>query len=61
VIQDRSMNRFEFVALASQRAKQLIRGCTPRVESLVDAEEKPITLATREIATGAVERVDGPA
>jgi len=55
------MNRFEFVALASQRAKQLIRGCTPRVESLVDAEEKPITLATREIATGAVERVDGPA
>lgn len=55
--QDRSISRFEFVTLAAQRAKQLIRGCTPRVEG----EQKPIKIATREIAIGAVERIDGQA
>jgi DNA-directed RNA polymerase subunit K/omega len=46
-------NAFEFVVMASARAKQLMRGCVPRVESI----EKPARIAQREVATGAVERV----
>jgi DNA-directed RNA polymerase subunit K/omega len=46
-------NAFEFVVIASARAKQLMRGCVPRVETL----EKPARTAQREVLTGAVERL----
>jgi DNA-directed RNA polymerase subunit K/omega len=53
---DRSQvsNAFEFVTLASARAKQLMRGCVPRVEG----DHKLTRLAQREVATGAVLRDD---
>jgi DNA-directed RNA polymerase subunit K/omega len=44
-------NAFEFVILASLRSKQLIRGCTPRVQL---GTHKKTTLAQIEIATGKV-------
>lgn len=50
-------NAFEFVAVASARAKQLLKGCTPRVEA-VDAAEKPVRLAQREVLAGAVKKVE---
>ncbi len=43
-------SRFTLIHLASQRAKQLIRGARPFVES----DNKPIVLALREIAAGYV-------
>lgn len=48
-------NAFEFVVLASLRARQLARGCTPRVAG---AEKITIT-AQMEVAEGKVMR-DGP-
>jgi DNA-directed RNA polymerase subunit K/omega len=36
--------RFEFVALASQRARQLLRGALPR-----ESGEKKVTIAQREV------------
>lgn len=47
-------NAFEFVVVASARAKQLLKGCTPRVEGT----EKPIHLAQREVVEGLVRKVD---
>ena len=47
------MNKFEFVVLASERAKQLQRGCTPKV----DGSDKKARLAMKEIRLGKVERV----
>jgi DNA-directed RNA polymerase subunit omega len=43
-------SRFTLIHLASQRAKQLIRGARPFVES----SNKPIVLALREVAAGYV-------
>ncbi len=43
-------SRFTLIHLASQRAKQLIRGARPFVES----DNKPIVEALREIAAGYV-------
>lgn len=43
-------SRFEFVRLASLRASQLMRGCTPRVA----ASYKCTTTARREIVSGKV-------
>ncbi len=43
-------SRFALIHLASQRAKQLLRGARPFVES----DNKPIVLALREIAAGYV-------
>jgi len=40
------MNAFEFVVLASLRAEQLHRGCTPRVEQ----SEKVAVTAQHEVA-----------
>jgi DNA-directed RNA polymerase subunit K/omega len=37
-------NRFEFVVLAGQRARQLLRGALPR-----ETGEKKITIAQREV------------
>jgi DNA-directed RNA polymerase omega subunit len=45
------VSRFEFVAVASQRAKQLLQGCTPRVD---DDSVKPARIALREVESGQV-------
>jgi len=45
-------NAFEFVVVASLRAAQLMRGCTPRV----DGTGKAVTIAQREVAAGKVVR-----
>jgi DNA-directed RNA polymerase omega subunit len=46
----RPASRFEFVAVASARARQLLAGCTPRVE----VSNKPARIALREVEAGAV-------
>jgi DNA-directed RNA polymerase subunit K/omega len=43
-------SRFEFVTMASARARQLLRGCLPRVEG----ERKPARIAQREVKSGAL-------
>lgn len=51
---DRSRtNAFEFVILAGARAKQLMRGCTPRTTG----SDKVTTLAQKEVREGKVERL----
>ena len=45
-------NRFEFVVLASARARQLLRGALPR-----EAGEKKVTIAQREVLRRKVEKV----
>jgi DNA-directed RNA polymerase subunit K/omega len=49
-------NAFEFVAVASARARQLLRGCTSRVEA-PERFEKKVKLAQHEVRTGAVRKV----
>lgn len=44
-------NAFEFVTVAGARAKQLLRGCTPRVET---TETRETRIAQREVMAGAV-------
>jgi DNA-directed RNA polymerase omega subunit len=46
-------NRFEFVVLAGQRARQLLAGSIPREQG-----EKKITIAQKEILTRKVEKLD---
>jgi RNA polymerase Rpb6 len=46
---------FEFTVLAGLRAAQLMRGCTPRV----DSSHKAITTALIEVATGRITRANG--
>ena len=46
-------NRFEFVVLASARARQLLRGAVPREDG-----EKKITIAQREVLRRKVEKVE---
>jgi len=46
-------NRFEFVVLASARARQLLRGALPR-----EAGEKMVTIAQREVLRRKVEKVE---
>ena len=48
------MNKFEFVVLSGARAKQLQRGCTPKVEG----SAKIARLAMKEIREGKIERVE---
>ncbi len=48
------MNKFEFVVLAGERAKQLQRGCTPKVEG----SDKKARLAMKEVKLGKIEKVD---
>jgi DNA-directed RNA polymerase subunit K/omega len=51
---DRSRtNAFEFVVMAGARAKQLMRGCTPRTSG----NDKIIKIAQREVREGKVEKV----
>ena len=45
-------NRFELVLAATYRARQLVQGHTPRVES----KDKPTVTALREIAFGMNDR-----
>ena len=45
-------SRFEFVTVASARARQLLKGCVPRVEG----SPKPARRAVQEVANGAVAR-----
>jgi DNA-directed RNA polymerase subunit K/omega len=46
-------NAFEFVTVASARARQLLSGCTPRVEV---SDAKKVRVAMTEVKTGAVEK-----
>ena len=47
------MNKFEFVVVAGERAKQLQRGCTPKVQG----PEKTARLAMKEVKLGKVEKI----
>ena len=46
-------NRFEFVVIASQRARQLLAGSVPR-----EAGVKKVTIAQREVLRRKVEKID---
>ena len=50
----RPKNAFEFVVVASARAHQLLRGCTPKVEG----SPKPARRALQEVSQGAVSRAE---
>jgi DNA-directed RNA polymerase subunit K/omega len=50
----RPQNAFEFVTVASARARQLLEGCVPKVEG----SPKPARRAVQEVRTGAVSRAD---
>ena len=45
-------NRFEFVVIAGQRARQLLAGAAPR-----EAGEKKVTIAQREVLRRKVEKI----
>ena len=47
-------NRFELVVIASRRAKDLLKGAPP----LVEADNKEVVTALREIAAGKVWKED---
>lgn len=51
-------NAFQFVTVAGARARQLLDGCTPRVEP---GANKPARIAEREVLSGAVAAVDDAA
>jgi DNA-directed RNA polymerase subunit K/omega len=53
----RPTNSFEFVAVASARARQLLEGCIPKL----DGSPKPARRALQEVAAGLVQRVEPPA
>jgi DNA-directed RNA polymerase subunit omega len=50
---DKIPNRFELVLLAAKRAKQLLKGSRP----LVETENKEIVTSLREIADGKVRMI----
>jgi DNA-directed RNA polymerase subunit K/omega len=50
----RPKNSFEFVTVASARARQLLQGCVPKV----DGSPKPARRALQEVASGKVARVE---
>jgi DNA-directed RNA polymerase subunit K/omega len=51
---DRSRtNAFEFVIVAGERAKQLMKGCTPRTSGA----DKLIKIAQKEVREGKVQKV----
>ena len=49
-------NSFEYVTMAAARARQLLRGCLPKVEGSL----KPARRALQEVSSGAVGRADAP-
>jgi DNA-directed RNA polymerase omega subunit len=48
-------NSFEFVVTAGARARQLLAGSTPRVDS---GDHKKTTIAQAEVITRAVEKIE---
>ena len=48
------ISAYEFVVLSSLRAKQLLAGCTPRVEG----EHSRSTMAQMEVAGGHIKRAE---
>lgn len=48
-------NTFEFVVTAGARARQLVAGSTPKVESL---GRKKASVAIEEVVTGVVTKID---
>lgn len=46
-------NKFEFVIVAGARARQLLKGCTPRTTG----PDKPVKLAQKEVREGKVLRL----
>ena len=50
----RPKNSFEFVTVASARARQLLEGCVPKV----DGSPKPARRAVEEVQKGAVSRAE---
>jgi DNA-directed RNA polymerase omega subunit len=46
-------NRFEFVVVASARARQLLRGAEPR-----EPGDKKVTIAQREVLRRKVEKIE---
>lgn len=48
------MNKFEYVVVAGARARQLLKGCTPRV----DPQIKPARTAMKEVKQQKVEKID---
>jgi DNA-directed RNA polymerase omega subunit len=48
-------NAFEFVTVAGARARQLLRGCTPRVH---EPSAKKARTAVNEVAAGAVQPLE---
>ena len=51
-------NSFEFVVTAGARARQLLAGSIPRVDT---GNHKKTTIAQREVITKAVEKIDAVA
>ena len=49
-------NAFEFVVMAGARAKQLLKGCTPRTTG----SDKVVKLAQKEVREGKVEKLPLP-
>ena len=49
----RPPNSFEFVTVASARARQLLQGCLPKV----DGSAKPARRALQEVSAGTVNRL----
>jgi DNA-directed RNA polymerase subunit K/omega len=47
-------NAFEFVTVAGARARQLLRGCTPKTSG----SDKLVRLAQKEVREGKVEKVE---
>jgi DNA-directed RNA polymerase subunit K/omega len=50
----RPENSFEFVTVASARARQLLQGCLPKLEG----SAKPARRALQEVAAGIVTKVE---
>jgi DNA-directed RNA polymerase omega subunit len=47
------VNKFEYVVVAGARARQLLKGCTPRVE----AQHKPARTAMKEVKARKIEKI----
>jgi DNA-directed RNA polymerase omega subunit len=47
------VNKFEFVVVSGARARQLLRGCTPKTTG----PHKKIKLAVKEVKEGKVEKL----
>ncbi|HEY2435331.1 MAG TPA: DNA-directed RNA polymerase subunit omega [Vicinamibacterales bacterium] len=48
------MNKFEYVVVAGARAKQLLRGCTPKV----DVQHKAARTAMKEVTQRKIEKLE---